>query len=65
MVSMQTDSLQGSEVSLDDASAANLDKLVHTAQELLDDTVADRDIDTGELFPISTGESNRSALQRC
>ena len=65
MGSMQTDSLKGSEVSLDDASPANLERLVQTAQDLLNDEVATRDLDTGELKAIGTGETNRTALQRC
>ena len=65
MGAIQTDSLEGSEASLDDGSTANLDKLVQTTQELLDDRVADRDLDTGELKPVQgTNESNRAALQR-
>lgn len=59
-----TDSLKGSEVSLDDASPANLERLVQTAQDLLNDEVATRDLDTGELKAIGTGETNRTALQR-
>lgn len=62
---MQTDHLKGSEVSLDDASPANLERLVQTAMELLDEEVATRDIDTGELKPTGNGETNREALQRC
>ncbi|KAG0562825.1 hypothetical protein KC19_9G174200 [Ceratodon purpureus] len=59
-----TDSLKGSEVSLDDASPANLERLVQTAVDLLDDEVSTRDIDTGELQSVGNGEKNRQALQR-
>ncbi len=61
---MQTDSLEGSAVSLDDSSKANLEGLVQTAKNLLDEPVAERDFDTGDLVPVLTGETNREALRR-
>lgn len=61
---MQTDSLEGSAVSLDDSSKSNLDMLVQTAKNLLDEPVAERDFDTGDLVPIPTGETNGQALRR-
>ena len=61
---MQTDSLEGSAVSLDDSSKENLERLVQTANSLLDEAVAERDFDTGDLVPIATGETNREALRR-
>lgn len=64
MVCVQTDCLSGSEVSLDDSSPQNLDKLVKVAKELLEEPVAERDIDTGELVPMPNGETNRQALKR-
>ncbi|XP_024379938.1 patatin-like protein 5 isoform X2 [Physcomitrium patens] len=59
-----TDSLERSAVKLDDASKSNMDKLVKTAQKLLENPVAQRDFNTGELVPIETGETNRQALRR-
>ncbi|KAG0569724.1 hypothetical protein KC19_6G111600 [Ceratodon purpureus] len=59
-----TDSLEGSAVSLDDSSKENLERLVQTANSLLDEAVAERDFDTGDLVAIETGETNREALRR-
>jgi hypothetical protein len=61
---MQTDSLEGSALSLDDSSKANLERLVQIAQSLLDEPVAERDFHTGDLVPVPTGETNREALRR-
>lgn len=61
---MQTDSLEGSAVSLDDSSKSNLDRLVQTAKNLLNEPVAERDFSTGDLVPIPTGETNGEALRR-
>lgn len=59
-----TDSLEGSALSLDDSSKANLERLVQIAQSLLDEPVAERDFHTGDLVPVPTGETNREALRR-
>lgn len=61
---MQTDSLEGSSVALDDSSPENLENLVETAKELLEDQVADRDFETGELVPVPDGRTNRQALAK-
>lgn len=62
---MQTDSLEGSAVSLDDSSKSNLDSLVQTAKNLLNEAVSERDFNTGDLVSIPTGETNGEALRRC
>jgi hypothetical protein len=61
---VQTDSLEGSSVALDDSSPENLENLVETAKELLEDPVSDRDFETGELVPIPGGPTNRQALAK-
>jgi hypothetical protein len=51
-------------VALDDSSPENLENLVETAKELLEDPVSDRDFETGELVPIPGGPTNRQALAK-
>lgn len=63
MACVQTDSLKGN-ASIDDSSPANLDELVQTARDLLDEPVAERDFNTGKLIPVPNGETNREALTR-
>lgn len=61
---VQTDSLEGSSVALDDSSPENLENLVETAKDLLEEQVSDRDFETGELVPIPDGPTNRQALAK-
>lgn len=58
-----TDNLEGSAKSLDDSSQSNMDSLVKTAKELLDENVKERDFSTGKLVDIPHGGKNREALQ--
>lgn len=51
-------------MALDDSSPENLENLVETAKELLEDQVADRDFETGELVPVPDGRTNRQALAK-
>lgn len=51
-------------MSLDDSSQANLDKLVQVGRQMLEEPVSERDVETGELVAIPTGETNREALKR-
>ncbi|KAH9572901.1 hypothetical protein CY35_02G176000 [Sphagnum magellanicum] len=62
--SVRTDGLKGKLTSLDDSSPKNLERLVKLSRDLLDESVAVRNFDTGELEPISSGEMNRDALHR-
>jgi hypothetical protein len=50
--------------SLDDSSPKNLGRLVKLSHDLLDESVAICNFETGELEPISSGEMNREALHR-
>lgn len=61
---VQTDSLEGSSVALDDSSPENLENLVDTAKELLEEKVSERDFETGELVQITDGPTNRQALAK-
>jgi hypothetical protein len=61
---LQTDGLKGKLASLDDSSPKNLESLVKLSSDLLDESVAVRNFETGELEPISSGETNRDALYR-
>ncbi|CAK9216825.1 unnamed protein product [Sphagnum troendelagicum] len=61
---IQTDGLKGKLASLDNSSPKHLESLVKLSSDLLDESVAVRNFDTGELEPISSGETNRDALYR-
>jgi hypothetical protein len=61
---LQTDGLKGKLASLDNSSPKHLESLVKLSSDLLDESVAVRNFDTGELEPISSGETNRDALYR-
>jgi hypothetical protein len=61
---LQKDGLEGELASLDDSSPKNLESLVKLSEDLLDESVAVRNFDTGKLEPISSGETNPDALYR-
>jgi len=61
---IQTDGLKGKFASLDNSSPKHLESLVKLSSALLDESVAVHNFDTGELEPISSGQTNRDALYR-